>query len=356
MRVALHTRVRADAIDAYEQAHREVPPELTAAIRAGGATEWTIWRSGVDLFHLIECDDYAALLASLETLPVNVVWQARMAGLLDVVHDYSGARCRPAGGVAAVIVDAHHHVWDLSVRAQDWLAADGMDPIRRSFSVDDLRPAADAAGVSATVLVQTVTVAEETPEMLATAAAEPLIAGVVGWTDLTSPAIGDVLAALRAGPGGEFLVGIRHQVQQEADPDWLRRPDVIRGLRAVAAAGLAYDLVVTPNQLPASAYAATAVPDLRFVLDHAGKPAIASGGLDAWAGPLRDLARRPNVSCKLSGLVTEAAPDAQPADFAPYADVVAGVVRPGSADVRFGLAGLPSGCRLRGGGRTSLGR
>ncbi|MFC9388477.1 L-rhamnose mutarotase [Streptomyces venezuelae] len=89
MRIALHTRVRADRVDAYEQAHREVPAELTRAIRAAGCTSWTIWRSGTELFHLLECEDYAALLAALEKLPVNIAWQARMAELLDVVHDYS---------------------------------------------------------------------------------------------------------------------------------------------------------------------------------------------------------------------------------------------------------------------------
>jgi L-rhamnose mutarotase len=89
MRVALHTRVRGDRIAEYERAHREVPPELTAAILAAGATSWTIWRSGVELFHVIDCADYAALLAALADLPVNVAWQARMADLLDVVHDYS---------------------------------------------------------------------------------------------------------------------------------------------------------------------------------------------------------------------------------------------------------------------------
>jgi L-rhamnose mutarotase len=103
MRVALHTRVRADRIEAYEQAHREVPPELTAAIRAAGADSWTIWRSGTDLFHLLECTDYPALLAALERLPVNIAWQARMAELLDVAHDYSAD-----GGSAVLPV-----VWEL---------------------------------------------------------------------------------------------------------------------------------------------------------------------------------------------------------------------------------------------------
>ncbi|MCX5253848.1 L-rhamnose mutarotase [Streptomyces canus] len=89
MRVALHTTVRADRIDEYEAAHREVPVELTDAIRAAGARSWTIWRSGTDLFHVLECEDYGRLLAELEKLPVNVTWQARMAELLDVAHDYS---------------------------------------------------------------------------------------------------------------------------------------------------------------------------------------------------------------------------------------------------------------------------
>ncbi|MEU8792313.1 L-rhamnose mutarotase [Streptomyces sp. NPDC048643] len=91
MRVALHTKVRAERVAAYEAAHRQVPAELTAAIRAAGATSWTIWRSGTDLFHLLECEDYGRMLAELERLPVNIAWQARMAELLDVVHDYSGA-------------------------------------------------------------------------------------------------------------------------------------------------------------------------------------------------------------------------------------------------------------------------
>jgi L-fuconolactonase len=223
---------------------------------------------------------------------------------------------------ALTVIDAHHHVWDLGVRDQPWISGQEMAAIRRTFTVDDLRPAARAAGVGATVVVQTVTVAEETPELLALAAAGPLIAGVVGWTDLTSPAVSDELARLAGGPGGGRLAGVRHQVQSEPDPDWLRRPDVIRGLRAVATAGLAYDLVILPHQLPAATYAAAAVPGLTLVLDHAGKPPIASGDLRPWTAAVRELAALPNTTCKLSGLVTEAPRGAQSQAFAVVAEVV----------------------------------
>jgi len=225
------------------------------------------------------------------------------------------------------IIDAHHHVWDLSVRDQDWITLPEMAAIRRDFSVGDLRPAARAAGVTATVLVQTVTVPDETPELLALAAADPLVAAVVGWTDLTSPAVAENLARLKGLPGGRSLAGIRHQVQSEPDPDWLRRPDVIRGLRAVAAAGLCYDLLVLPHQLPAACYAAAAVPELTMVLDHAAKPPFSGSqlpGIDLgpWAAGIRALAARPNTVCKLSGLVTEAPVGAPASAFVPVADVI----------------------------------
>ncbi|MER7925606.1 amidohydrolase family protein [Streptomyces sp. NPDC096057] len=203
-------------------------------------------------------------------------------------------------------VDAHHHVWDLSVRDQDWITGPELQPLRRDFTVADLAPEARAAGVDRTVLVQTVTVAEETPEFLALADTHDLIAGVVGWTDLTRPDIADELARLRELPGGHYLKGIRHQVQSEPDPNWLLRPDVRRGLTALADAGLVHDLIVLPHQLPAAVEAAKTLPQLTFVLDHLGKPPIASGHQEPWATSVRALAALPNAYGKLSGLVTEA--------------------------------------------------
>lgn len=227
-------------------------------------------------------------------------------------------------------VDAHHHVWDLSVRDQDWITGPELQPLRRNFTVDDLRPQAADAGIARTVLVQTVTVPEETPELLDLARRTELVAGVVGWTDLTRPDIADELARLRELPGGRFLKGIRHQVQGEPDPGWLLRPDVRRGLAAVTAAGLVHDLVVLPHQVPQCVLAATEHPGLTFVLDHLGKPPIGSGALEPWAAHLRELAALPNTVGKLSGLVTVADPGSWTTDdLRPYADTALAAFGPG---------------------------
>lgn len=232
------------------------------------------------------------------------------------------------------IIDAHHHVWDLSVRDQPWIRGAAMEALRRSFSMDDMRRDTDGAAIDGTVLVQTVTVADETPELLALAAADPLVAAVVGWADLTEVSIADDLARLASGLGGEYLASIRHQVQSEPDPDWLRRTDVLRGLRAVASADLCYDLVLLPHQLPAASHAAAAVPELVFVLDHGGKPQIADGALEPWAAVIRQFAALPNTFCKLSGLVTEAAQGTPCQAFVPFADVILGAF--GAERVMFG--------------------
>jgi len=217
-------------------------------------------------------------------------------------------------------IDSHHHVWDLAVRDQPWI--DSRSSLHRSFALSDVQPALATNHFDRTVIVQTITVPDETPELLGLAQAEPTLAGVVGWLDLTAPDVPTRLAALGAQPGGESLVGIRHQVQEETDPRWLCRSDVRRGLAAVAEAGLAYDLLVVPAQLPAAIETVAALPELRFVLDHAGKPDIAHGGLDGWRARIDELGALPNVAVKLSGLATEAGPDWTVDQLRPYAGVL----------------------------------
>jgi L-fuconolactonase len=220
-----------------------------------------------------------------------------------------------------MIIDAHHHVWDPGTRAHTWL--DSLPGLRRRFSAADFALVAADHGVTASVLVQVLASAAETEEFLALAAtpAVPrgMIAGVVGWADLTASDVPSEIARLRHLPGGDRLVGIRHLLQDEPDPGWLDRPDVRRGMRAVGDAGLAYDLLVRPAQLPAALRVASDLGDVRFVLDHGGKPDIASGHLEPWSSLVTELARRPNVTCKLSGLVTEAGPGWTAPQIVPYA-------------------------------------
>jgi L-fuconolactonase len=225
------------------------------------------------------------------------------------------------------VLDAHHHVWQLAARPQAWLWEDAdLEPLRRDFALADLvadMQRADAAEVVGTVLVQTGPDAGETEELLSLAAAEPLVVGVVGWTDLTRPDLADRLAQLRAKPGGQLLCALRHPVQDEPDPSWLLRPDVVRGLTVVASAELAFDLLVRPPQLAAAAEVVHQVPGLRFVLDHAGKPPITDRQLEPWASALRRMATSDLVSVKLSGLVSEADPRTWTVDqLQPYVDTV----------------------------------
>lgn len=217
-------------------------------------------------------------------------------------------------------VDAHHHVWDLSVRDQPWTAQ--LPTLRRTFTVDELRPSLRRHRIDATVVVQTVCVPAETPELLALAAGDADIAGVVGWVDPAAADAAESLARLLGSRGGELLVGIRHQVQEEPDPAYLNRDDVRRGLRAVAQAGLVYELLVRPHQLPAAVAAVRALPELRFVLDHLGKPDVSTPPTRQWLDALSELAGQENVTVKLSGLTSEAPADWTPQLLEPFVDAL----------------------------------
>ncbi|MFI6151740.1 amidohydrolase family protein [Kitasatospora sp. NPDC051170] len=225
------------------------------------------------------------------------------------------------------LVDAHHHLWDLEQRPQAWLDDPALTSIRRTYTLDDLRSTATRAVAGrllhSTVVVQCVPEVAETEDLLALAAREPLIEAVVGWADLTSPAIGDELDRLLAGPGGGHLRSLRHLVQGEADPGWLQRADVERGLAAVEARGLGYDVLVRSHQLDQAIRLAERFPGLPQVLDHAGKPDLTGGEPGDWEARLRRLAAHPQVVCKVSGLITEADHDAwTTADIRPAWDVL----------------------------------
>ena len=221
-----------------------------------------------------------------------------------------------------ITVDSHHHFWDPASAEYPWMT-DELDAIRRRFDPSDMRPLLQANGIDKTVLVQTRSSLEETVEFMETAAATDFVAGVVGWVDLTNPDVGDDLAGLKARPDGKYLVGIRHQVHDEPDADWFTRPDVQRGVAAVGAAGLTYDLLPRTRELPACLATVRTLPGTRFVIDHIAKPPIATGQIDEWAAAMAPFAALSNVWCKLSGLVTEA--DWQSwttADLQPYVDKV----------------------------------
>ena len=217
-----------------------------------------------------------------------------------------------------MIIDAHQHLWTADY---PWLQDPSLTRIRRDYTVTDLRAAIGAAGVDRTVLVEAGRRnAAETRLFLRIAQDTPEIAGVVGWAGLTDPALATTIADYRTGPGGHLLVGIRDQVQAEAD-DFLDQPAVRAGLATVAAAGLVNELVVRTPQLPSVARAAAALPDSTFVLDHLGKPEIAAGAAGRWRTLIAPVAAQPNVVAKLSGLVAEANwATWTPADFQPYVE------------------------------------
>jgi L-fuconolactonase len=195
-----------------------------------------------------------------------------------------------------------------------------LDALHRRFGPEDLRQLLTESAVDKTVVVQTIPSLDETREFLAIAADTDFVAGVIGWVDLTDPAVGRTITDLQAGQGGSHLVGVRHQVHDEPDAGWLLRKDVERGIEAVGKAGLAYDILVRTRELPAALDLVRRLPQVRFVIDHIAKPRIAAGAVDAeWERDMAPFGDCANVSCKLSGMVTEASWTGwTPEDLKPY--------------------------------------
>jgi len=216
-------------------------------------------------------------------------------------------------------IDSHHHFWDPAIRDYPWMP----DALKRPYGPEDMRPLLAANGIDATVLVQTVSNVEETREFLRIASDTDFIAGVVGWVDMTDAQTAHILHELRAGEHGEYLAGIRHQVHDEDDPDWLLQDTVQANFEALADQGLVYDVLVRTRELPAAITIARDFPHLKFVIDHIAKPPIASGEIEEWSALMHEFAGLEHVACKLSGMVTEANHESWTTeDLKPYVSAV----------------------------------
>jgi len=226
-------------------------------------------------------------------------------------------------------IDSHHHIWDLSVRDQEWIAGEAMQPIRRNFAIADLEDAASASRIYKTILVQTVTDYAETPELLLIAQSEQLVGAVVGWLKIDAPDAISHLDRYLDLPGGEYLKGIRDIAQDHPDPNYLAKPETISNVQKLGELGITYDLLTKTPELAAAIKLVRACPDVQFVMDHISKPRIAKQEMEPWKTLMSELATFPNVLCKVSGLVTEANwNEWQVKDFKPYVDHVIEIFTP----------------------------
>jgi L-fuconolactonase len=213
-----------------------------------------------------------------------------------------------ARGMASVVtrhlIDSHLHIWERARNPQNWIDPVTMSAIDRDFGPEIAAAEMSARQVDGCVVIQCVNAISETFDLLAAADSVGQILGVVGWVNLQAD-VPAQLDALRSAPGGDYLVGVRHVTTMEADDEWLRRADVVRGLTVLASAGLPFDVVVEPAQLPLVKTLARSMESATFVLDHVGNPPIASASLEQWSADLAALATCENVRAKVSGLITK---------------------------------------------------
>ncbi|WGF86505.1 amidohydrolase family protein [Marinivivus vitaminiproducens] len=212
-------------------------------------------------------------------------------------------------------IDSHQHFWRIERGDYGWMTPDM--PIARDFLPDDLQPLLAEHDIGKTVLVQAAPTEAETAFLLKIARETDFVAGVVGWVDMAAAAAPERLADLARDP---WLVGIRPMVQDLPDDHWLSRPDLDDTFQALIELDLRFDALVKPRHLPALLGVIERYPQLRVVVDHGAKPEIADGNIAPWAEAMTEIADHRHVVCKLSGLVTEAAPDWTGDTLAPYVD------------------------------------
>lgn len=215
-------------------------------------------------------------------------------------------------------IDAHHHMWRYSAAEYEWIEGP-LAEIRRDFLPADLQRELATANIDGTVVVQARQHESETEWLLSCARETPQIFGVVGWARIAAD---DFLQQLNRLAQEPKLVGLRHWVQAEPD-GFLDQPEFNRGIRALREVGLVYDILILERQLEEATRFVDRHPEQPFVLDHMAKPKIAAGELEPWRTRIIELARRPTVCCKVSGMVTEANPkNWTPAQLRPYLDSV----------------------------------
>ncbi len=216
-------------------------------------------------------------------------------------------------------IDAHQHFWHYTPQEYGWIGP-GMEVLQKDHLPADLAALAAPLGIGGSVAVQARQTLAETQWLLDLAEGQPLIKGVAGWVDLQSPSLGEQLERFCASP---YFRGVRHVVQDEPDDQFMLRPAFLAGLAELADFGLTYDILVFPRHLPVACQVVEQFPYQPFVLDHIAKPSIKDGTMEPWASDIRRLAAYPNVTCKISGMVTEADWQRwQPTDLRPYLDVV----------------------------------
>ena len=216
-------------------------------------------------------------------------------------------------------IDAHQHLWRYYPPGPAWMS-DGMDGLRRDFMINDLRAVTSEVGVTGTVVVETERTIEELLWLVQIAANSDLIRGVVGWLPLTSSAIESEIERCASLPK---LKAIRHPIHDETDDLFVLRDDFNRGVAALKGFNLGYDILIFEQHLPQTIRFVDRHPDQIFILDHIAKPRIREWTLSPWKENIRELARRPNVYCKISGMVTEADWHAwSDESLFPYIDVV----------------------------------
>src|SRR5690349_3995415 len=193
------------------------------------------------------------------------------------------------------MIDSHQHFWQVGRFDYPWMS----EALSRDYLPTDLVPILKQNNVEKTILVQASNSVAESRWLLGLADANDFIAGVVGWIDLTSPQLDQLSERPK-------LKGVRHLVEAEPNDDWLIQPSILAGLKKLAAHGLSYDLLVHTRHLKHVPFVTETCPDLKLVIDHLAKPPIARNEIKEWLQAFKPLARYPNISCKLSGLVTEA--------------------------------------------------